>query len=117
MTGFIRRVVTGHDKDGKAIVISDGIAPNVKSNPLRPGHRSSDIWKTAAMPVILRAEEADPTLGPRQLHPAPNGTTIRIAELQPESAEIRNMTPEQSRAVFAAMNNPHAAMEIGRAHV
>lgn len=110
MTGFIRRVVTGHDKSGKAVVLSDGIAPNVKSNPLRPGHRSSDIWKTNAMPVVLKAEEADPTLGPRTLHPAPHGTTLRIAELQPESADIRNMTPEQSREVFAAMGNAEAAM-------
>src|ERR1700675_1385408 len=76
MTGFIRRVVTGHDKSGRAIVISDGIAPNVKTNPSRAGHRSSDIWKTSAMPVVLAADETDPTLGPRTLHPAPQGTVI-----------------------------------------
>ena len=110
MTGFIRRVVTGHDQSGKAIVISDGIAPNVKSNPLRPGHRSSDIWKTSAMPVVLTATEPDPTLGPRTIHPAPQGTVIRIAELQPESEEIRNMTPEKARDVFAAMGNESASM-------
>ena len=110
MTGFIRRVVTGHDKNGKAIVISDGLAPNVKSNPLRPGHRSSDIWKTNAMPVVLTAAEVDPTRGPRTIHPAPQGTVIRIAELQPESADIRDMTPEKAREVFAAMGNPSASM-------
>lgn len=110
MTGFIRRVVTGHDRNGKAIVISDGIAPNVKTNPLRPGHRSSDIWKTHAMPVVLTAEEPDPTLGPRTLHPSPHGTVIRIAELQPESDDIRNMTPDKAREVFAAMGNPSASM-------
>ena len=110
MTGFIRRVVTGHDQSGKAIVISDGIATNVKANPLRPGHRSSDIWKTNAMPVVLTADEPDPTLGPRTIHPAPQGTVIRIAELQPESAEVRNMTPEKARDVFAAMGNAAASM-------
>ena len=113
MTGFIRRVVTGHDKSGKAIVISDGFAPSVKSNPLRPGHRSSDIWKTDAMPVVLTAEEADPTLGPKTIHPAPQGTVIRIAELQPESADIRNMSPEKAREVFAAMGNASAS-QFGR---
>ena len=113
MTGFIRRVVTGHDKNGRAVVLSDGIAPSVKSNPLRPGHRSSDIWKTRAMPVVLTADESDPTLGERTLHPAPMGTTIRIAELQPESADIRSMTPDQSREVFAAMGNAQASM-VGR---
>ena len=114
MTGFIRRVVTGHDKDGKAIVISDGLAPVVKTNPLRPGHRSTDIWKTNAAPVIIKAEEADPTTsGPRTIHPAPQGTVLRIAELQPESEDIRSMTPEQARKVFAASGN-EAASTYGR---
>ena len=110
MAGFIRRVVTGHNKSGKAIVLSDGLAPAVKTNPLRPGHRSTDIWKTHEMPVVLTAAEVDPTLGPRTLHPTANGTVIRIAELEPESADIRAMTPEQSREVFAAMGNANASM-------
>jgi len=113
MTGFIRRVVTGHDKNGKAVVISDGLAPAVKTNPLRPGHRSSDIWKTAASPAPITAAEPDPTLGPRTIHPSPGGTVIRIAEIAPESDELRNLTPEGARAVFAAMGN-EAASTYGR---
>ena len=113
MTGFIRRVVTGHDKSGKAIVISDGLAPAVKTNPLRPGHRSTDIWKTSAAPAPITAAEVDPTLGPRTIHPAPKGTVIRIAEIAPESDELRNLTPEGARAVFAAMGN-EAASTFGR---
>lgn len=110
MSGFIRRVVAGHDKDGKAIVVSDGLAPVVKTNPLRPGHRSTDIWKTSAMPVIIKADEADPTTqGPRTIHPPAGGTVLRIAELQPESADIRNLSPEQAREVFAAAGNANAA--------
>jgi len=113
MAGFIRRVVTGHDKNGKAVVVSDGLAPAVKTNPLRPGHRSSDIWKPSAAPVPLTAAEADPTLGPRTIHPPSRGTVIRIAEIAPESDEIRNLTPEGARAVFAAMGN-EAASTFGR---
>src|SRR3954463_10356390 len=109
MTGFIRRVVTGHDKNGKAVVLSDELAPSVKTNPLRPGHRSTDIWKTSAAPVPITAVEADPTLGPRQLHPAARGTIIRIAEIMPESDELRNLTPEGARKVFAAMGNEAAS--------
>ena len=113
MAGFIRRVVTGHDKNGKAVVVSDGLAPAVKTNPLRPGHRLSDIWKTSAAPVPLTAAVADPTLGPRTIHPPSRGTVIRIAEIAPESDEIRNLTPEGARAVFAAMGN-EAASTFGR---
>ena len=86
MSGFIRRVVAGHDKNGKAVVLSDGIAPHLKTNPLRPGHRSTDIWKTSSTPVIIKASEEDPTMqGPRTIHPPKGGTVLRIAELQPET--------------------------------
>ena len=57
MTGFVRRVVTGHDAKGKAIVISDGFTPVVKTDPLRPGYRGTDIWKTKEMPVPITASE------------------------------------------------------------
>jgi mannose-6-phosphate isomerase-like protein (cupin superfamily) len=109
MSGFIRRVITGHDKNGKAIVISDGMTPNLKTNPLRPGHRSTDVWKTTAAPVILSMDEPDPTAGPRTIHPTPRGTLIRIAEMQPETDEIRNLTPEKSREIFRAMGNEDAS--------
>ena len=46
MTGFIRRVVTGHDKNGKAIVVSDGLVPRVFTNPSCP-------------PKMMSAKEAD----------------------------------------------------------
>lgn len=108
MNGKVRRVVTGHDHDGKAIVISDGDAPAVRTNPLRPGHVSTDIWKTDSAPVVIRAHPQDPTTGPRQIHPPKRGTIIRIAELQPEPPELRNMTPEQAREVFKAMGNEKA---------
>jgi quercetin dioxygenase-like cupin family protein len=109
MTGFIRRVVTGHDKGGKAIVISDGLTPTLKTNPLRPGHRSTDVWKTNAAPAPITKNEPDPTLGPRTIHPAPQGTVIRIAEIAPESEDIRNLTPEQAREVFKAAGNENAS--------
>ena len=51
MNGKIRRVVTGHDANGKAVIIEDRLAPNVRTNPLRPGHISVELWKTKSMPV------------------------------------------------------------------
>ncbi len=107
--GKIRRVVTGHDKNGKAIVLSDGLAPSVRTNPLRPGHISTDIWRTGAAPVPIGKEEPDPTLGPRQIHPSPQGTVFRISEVAPESDAIRNLTPEKARELFRAMGNEQAS--------
>ena len=110
ITGFIRRVVTGHDKDGKAIVISDGLTPTLKTNPLRPGHQSTEIWRTNAAPAPITRDEPDPTLeGPGTIHPAPRGTVIRVAEWAPEPEEIRNLTAEQAREIFKAMGNEDAS--------
>jgi len=110
--GQVRRVVTGHDGNGKAIVVSDSAAP-IHGNPLRPGQLSHEIWKTNAMPIPIGRDEPDPVTGPRQLHPAPNGTIFRISEVPPESDAIRNMTPEQARAAFRA-SGAEAASTWGR---
>jgi quercetin dioxygenase-like cupin family protein len=102
MTGFVRRVVTGHDKNGKAIVISDGLTPTLKTNPLRPDHRSTEVWRTNAAPAPVTATEPDPTLGPPQIHPNPRGTVVRVAEFKPESDAVRGLSADQAREVFKA---------------
>ncbi len=109
MEGKIRRVVTGHDADGRAIVISDGLAP-AHSNPLRPGQIANDIWKTSVMPVPIARDEPDPVAGPRQLHPVANGTVFRISEVPPETSEaLRDVTPEKARELFGKMGSADAA--------
>jgi mannose-6-phosphate isomerase-like protein (cupin superfamily) len=105
MNGKIRRVVTGHDANGKAIVLEDRLAPNVKTNPLRPGHISVELWKTKTMPVPVGREEPDPTEGPKVQIPGPNGTVFRISEIAPETEAIRNIDPAQAKEVFKAMGN------------
>ena len=96
----VRRVVTGHDKQGKAIVLKDGAVPTVHSNPIRPGQLSFEVWKTHAMPVPIAAEEAEPTTGPRSLQPPAMGNVLRISVVPPETDETRNLTPEQAQELF-----------------
>jgi len=116
MTGYIRRIVTGYDKNGKAIVISDGLAPSVRANPLVPGQWSSDIWKTVAMPVPITREEPDPTTGPRDFV-SPMGTKLRISEIPPETEATRNLTVEQAREMFKASgSNLTSTYERGGRH-
>ena len=109
MQGKVRRVVTGHDASGKAIVVEDGLAPAVRTNPHRPGHISVDLWKTTASPVVVKAQEPDPTAGPKQIHPPPRGTVFRISEVPPETEATRNMTAEQAKAAFKVMGNENAS--------
>ncbi len=105
----VRRVVTGHDAEGNSMVLSDGPAHAIKTHPLRPNHQSTDVWKTLTSPVILRAEESDPTLLPRTMHPPPNGTIIRISHVAPDSEALMSLTPEKSREIYKASGNEGAS--------
>ena len=107
--GQVRRVVTGHDKNGKAVVLSDGAVPTVLSNPIRPGQMSYEVWKTGAMPVPLSPDEPEPTTGPRRLQPAAMGTVLRISEVPPETDAVRNLTPEQAQELFRKSGAGEAA--------
>ncbi len=109
MSGFIRRVVTGHDAAGKAIVVSDGLTPTLKTNPLRPGFRSTDVWTTDSAPVRIAKEQADPTLAPYQIPPPPRGNVFRITELGPETDAIRNLSADGARELFKAMGAEEAS--------
>lgn len=96
MSGFIRRVVTGHDSNGKSIVLSDGMAPVVNRNrTFRRGLNSTDVWLTQGMPVVVRAEEPDPTVAPSAFVVA-GGTKMRINEMDPEPPEIRKLPLDQA---------------------
>ena len=109
MEGKVRRVITGHDANGKAVILEDGLAPNVRLNPHRPGHISVELWKTRETPAVIRASEADPTEGPKRQHPLPNGTVFRISILPPETEATREISPEQARAAFRNMGNESAS--------
>jgi mannose-6-phosphate isomerase-like protein (cupin superfamily) len=113
MEARIRRVVTGHDDNGKAIVISDGPATAVKTVPLWPGLVSTDIWKTSGSPIEIRNRENDPTGGERSLHPPAQGTICRISIVPPETEEIRNLDASQAKNVFAGVGNAQAST-LGR---
>ena len=108
MTGFVRRVVTGHDKNGKAIVVSDGLVPRVFTNPLRPGHRSSDIWETRGMPVEVDFEEADPVAEVSRFL-SPFGVKIRVSELEPEPESVRNLDPKVAAGWYRDSGHPSSS--------
>ena len=75
----IRRVVTGHDASGRAVVKIDEVAKNVVSS--RAGATACVVWTTEGFPVDNNGEEdaglrkTGTTLG--------NGTVFRILELAP----------------------------------
>jgi quercetin dioxygenase-like cupin family protein len=109
MSEKIRRVVTGHDEKGRAVVLSDGPAPFVHVNKAERDWFSVDIWRTHEMPADIKAKTEEPTQGPRRQVPTKNGTVLRINSFPPESDAVRNMSPADALRVFEGLGNPKAA--------
>jgi quercetin dioxygenase-like cupin family protein len=79
MTLKIRRVVTGHDANGKAIVSIDETCRNVISR--RPNHASCVVWSTGEFPTD---NDGDADGGTREVATVdPNGTIFRLVEYGP----------------------------------
>lgn len=97
----IRRVVTGHDPTGKAIVVSDGPTPVVHLMDKRPGYSWNEVWVTASMPA-RNDERHEPTERPRQITPSANGTVCRIIEYPPDGEFVKTLDSSSADPAFAA---------------
>jgi mannose-6-phosphate isomerase-like protein (cupin superfamily) len=80
----VRRVLTGHDADGKSTIVADGLAPNVKEMASMPGLALTDLWETTSAPATNEGQK-DAAARPVRLEPPKNGTILRIVEFPPDS--------------------------------
>jgi quercetin dioxygenase-like cupin family protein len=88
MTLRIRRVVTGHDANGKALVAIDEIARNVVA--ARTGADYAVIWSTAMLPAD-NTEEGDG--GQREVGTSmPDGSVFRVVKFNPGIAPRMHRT-------------------------
>lgn len=99
----VRRVVTGHDASGKAVVLSDSEPPLVIRSPVQPGLAFHEIWNTTEMPMPLAAAYDEPTHKHSGTAPPKGGTVIRIVDLPPEGPDGPQFDKEQSRELFSAV--------------
>ncbi|MFP6711909.1 MAG: cupin domain-containing protein [Rhodospirillales bacterium] len=104
MVEKIRRVVTGHDKNGKSIFIEDGDASAVKEMESMPGLALTDLWVTNSAPAD-NSGNADAADRPVVLEPPSNGTIFRIVEFPSDSAWRDNADAKEA---FASIGADHA---------
>jgi len=98
MTLNVRRVVTGHDSEGRAVITIDEIAKNLSSS--RPGHSSGLIWTTEGFPVD---NDGDADEAERPVRTTlPNGTVFRVIEYQPGVAARNHRTDSIDYAVIVS---------------
>lgn len=109
MSFTVRRVVTGHDRTGKAVVLSDGPAPMVHVNRHHPEWISTDVWRTSETPGRIEANPGETTDGPRRQLPLPGGSVLRINHFPPEPESVGKMTVADARRAFASLGNEAAS--------
>jgi naringenin degradation protein FdeH len=93
MASQFRRIVTGHDAEGKSIVVIDG-----------PPSAFGAFWQTEGTPADNRTT-ADAAQAVRTLEPPPAGSIFRYALIPPEDPNV----PAQERE--AAIARMFAQME------
>ena len=103
MTLEIRRVITGHDSDGKAIVASDERMTGV-SAPARPYISRCEIWSTDKMPVDNSEEAAAAQrkgfVVRHNYVGSGEGTVVRITEFAPGAPKFMHRTETVDYAIL-----------------
>ena len=112
----VRRVVTGHDAAGRAVIAHDGPAATVMENPARPGRGLTELWLTETTPASNRGD-ADAAAASAGLEPPAGGTVFRFFQLMPER-EDSGLNAEEREAQFAAgfanMRASHTRVDTSR---
>ena len=108
----IRRVVTGVNGEGKAVVVQDGPAPHTVSRPAI-SVESALLWVTDETPADLSRYE-DPTDREIGVAPPPGGSILRVVEFLPQPGEIDNDAFLKVMGLGADHGGRHAFMHRTR---
>lgn len=103
MAPQFRRVVTGHDAEGKSIVVIDG-----------PPTAFGAFWQTEGAPADNGAT-ADAAQSVSKLEPAPSGSIFRYASIPPDDPKVSPKEREAAIArMFARMEAEHCRPDTSR---
>ena len=94
----VRRVVTGHDAKGRAVVKVDEVSRNITSG--RPGATACVVWTTESFPVNNTGDDDE---GLRKVGTTlKNGTVFRVVEFAPGVAPRNHRTDSIDYAVVVS---------------
>lgn len=109
----VRRIVTGHDANGKAIIQEDGVIQRTQFVGGETGPLFHEVWNTRETPVFIDAASGEPAEDGISLAPPKNGTRIRVLDIPPDDPELANKTPEEARAHFEEIGAADASSHSG----
>lgn len=103
----IKRVITGHDASGKAIVLENSILQNVHNLKSAPGTVFHEVWNTETN-ASISATTADVTTGALILPPPVAGTRFRFVDIPPDHEYLHKLSPDDLKATFKEIGDDKA---------
>lgn len=100
----IRRIVTGHDAQGRSVIATDAPSPHMMTLAGCDTFAVTDLWKTQSAPAE-NGGDGDSCSAPITLAPPPCGSVFRIVEFPPDEDYIGKWDRE---AAFASMGESGA---------
>ena len=104
-----RRIVTGHDSYGRAVVMSDSPPARVRQVGGPGGPTFFEVWNTRETPVAIDRQSGEPEESGLVLAPPKGCTRIRVIDFPPESDAVRRLTAAEAAEKFSEMGGPGAA--------
>src|SRR5258706_4211397 len=95
-----RRIVTGHNAAGRAVIQSDAPPERVKVLA-GDGPTFYEVWNTRETPVPIDRSGGEPHEDKLTLAPPRGGTRIRVLDIPPETAEMQAIDPAKAREHIA----------------
>jgi len=89
-----RRVVTGHDVQGRSVVLMDGESPHGFFLEKAGGLQLTELWETRSSPAD-NSGARDAAEHERRIEPINGGTVFRIIEYPPDSVRLKTLDPER----------------------
>lgn len=107
-----RRIVTGHDQHGRAVIQSDAPPTRVQQIGGPGGPTCIEVWSTRETPAVIDRQSGEPVESGLVLAPPKGGTRIRVMDFPPEGDAIRNLTGSEAAEKFAEMGGSGAASAV-----
>lgn len=104
-----RRIVTGHDQDGHAVIQSDAPPTRVQQIGGLGGPTFIEVWSTRETPAMIDGQSGEPAESGLVLAPPKGGTRIRVIDFPPEGDAIQKLTGSEAAEKFAEMGDAGAA--------
>ncbi len=101
-----RRVVTIDRVPGKGSLVTDGPAPDIRTDPARPGFMVSRLWVTDGSPAKIVCETLHLS---HTIEPPARGSVLRVYSFPPDTAWQATVGAAEVEAYFRSMGSPGAS--------